>query len=148
MPLCFEISYTVEALTVTVDDWGAKCNKLKENIASYNSLPTSGSLRSECNVKKQEWFWCQELDTGRIDGRDKQRPGWPSTSSSNDVCHVEGLNQAGRRDVRQTAHELSISTGSVVNTGYNTLGYWKKRPHQVPRQFSDENKAKRVHLMR
>jgi histone-lysine N-methyltransferase SETMAR len=65
--------------------------------------------------RKQVWFWCTAFDNGRTDVQDEQRPGRPSTSTTDDnLCRIEGLIQDSRIRVSDIADELNISVGDYT----------------------------------
>lgn len=98
--------------------------------------------------QKHLWVWHKDCDDSRTDVDDKQRPGSPSTSITDDsVCRTDVRSRYDRSiKLTDMARELDISLSIERRGVHDHVDHRLVSVRWVPKNLTDNDKACRVEL--
>ena len=134
-----------------------KTHEIRAYIKGRVSLKVSAShiFNELCQIhgasavsKRSVYRWHKKFKTGKTDLKDAPRPGQPKIAVTKaNVAAVETLiNQDARLTVKEIAHSLGISSGSVHKILTKELKLRKVCARWVPHLLTKEQKASRVKM--
>ena len=98
--------------------------------------------------KTRVYEWYKRFQDGREDVEDDERPGRPSTSTTNDNMEkVKEMVMNDRRNtIREVADNVGISIGSCYEIFLNVLGMKRVAAKFVPKLLNFEQKQRRTEV--